>query len=92
MEITSEVWKEIVELMNDADPEFMAYINSYQPQLKEEDIHLAILVRLKVSNSAIGNIYNIGISAVKKRKLKIKKDYFNISDPNVSLEQIIESV
>jgi hypothetical protein len=92
MKITSEVWKEIVELMNDADPEFMAYINSYQPQLKEEDIHLAILVRLKVSNSAIGNIYNIGISAVKKRKLKIKKDYFSISDPNVSLEQIIESV
>ena len=92
MDISSEVWKEIEELMKEADTEFMEHIASNNPPLKEKDIHLAILVRLKISNSAIGKIYNIGISAVKKRKLKIKKEYFNVSDPDISLEQIIESI
>ena len=56
------------------------------------------LIRLKNSLISQGR-YTDGVDDVlckvlstKKRKLKIKKDYFNISDSNVSLEQIIESV
>ena len=51
-----------------------------------------MLVRLKVTNATLINIYQIGESAVKKRKSTLKKQGFHISDPNVTLEQVVENI
>ena len=50
-----------------------------------------ILTRLGLSNRTIGNIYCITVSAVQHRKLKLKKDVFGETNPNVTLEQILNS-
>ena len=47
---------------------------------------------MKVTNATLVKIFNIGESAVKKRKSTLKKQGFHIADPNITLEQVIESV
>ena len=61
------------------------------PHMQEDDIRLCILTRLGLSNRTIGNIYCITISAVQHRKLKLKKDVFGESNPEITLEQILNS-
>ena len=58
-------------------------------QDKEEDLQLCILTRLHLTNRAIGYIYGISISAVQHRKLRIKKEVFGESAPDVSFEQAL---
>ena len=68
--------------------------------LNDDEYNRVIQTLIRLKNSLISQgRYTDGVDDVlckvlstKKRKLKIKKDYFNISDSNVSLEQIIESV
>jgi hypothetical protein len=47
--------------------------------------------RLGISNRVIGNIYCITVSAVQHRKLKLKKDVFRETNPDITLEQILTS-
>ena len=61
-------------------------------ELKEEDVQRCILPRLQLSNRSIGNIYGLTISAVQHRKLKLKKDLFGETDPDVTLEQVINQL
>jgi hypothetical protein len=88
----AKAWQEIEMLLDNTDNGFVQKLRQQHPDFKEEDIHLCMLVRLKISNAAISHIYNIGISAVKKRKLRIKKDIFNVSAPTVTLEEIMEKL
>jgi predicted choloylglycine hydrolase len=62
------------------------------PDFKDKDIQLCMLVRLKLTNAAIANVFNIGESAVKKRKSTLKKQGFHISDTDIIFEQIIEGL
>ena len=57
--------------------------------MQEDDIRLCLLTRLGISNRVIGNIYCITISAVQHRKLKLKKDVFGETNPDITLEQIL---
>ena len=50
-----------------------------------------VIPRLGLSNLTIGNIYCITVSAVQHRKLKLKKDVFGETNPDVTLEQILNS-
>jgi hypothetical protein len=59
---------------------------------KEEDIHLCMLIRLKMNNTVVSNIYNIGVDAVKKRKLNLKKNGFKVSDSSIRLEDVIDNL
>ncbi len=43
------------------------------------------------ADRTIGNIYCITVSAVQHRKLKLKKDVFGESNPDVTLEKILNS-
>lgn len=88
----AKAWQEIEMLLDNTDNGFVQKLRQLHPDFKEEDIHLCMLVRLKISNAAISHIYNIGISAVKKRKLRIKKDIFNVSAPTVTLDEIVEKL
>ena len=84
-------WKEIERTLNAIDNDRFAHIREQHPDMQEDDIRLCILTRLGISNRTIGNIYCITISAVQHRKLKLKKDVFGESNPDITLEQVINS-
>ena len=84
-------WSEIERTLNAIDGNRFAKIRELYPTMQEDDIRLCILTRLGLSNRTIGNIYCITVSAVQHRKLKLKKDVFGESNPNVTLEQILNS-
>ena len=84
-------WSEIERTLNAIDGNRFAKIREQYPTMQEDDIRLCILTRLGLSNRTIGNIYCITVSAVQHRKLKLKKDVFGENNPNVTLEQILNS-
>jgi hypothetical protein len=51
----------------------------------------ASVTTIGISNRIIGNIYCITISAVQHRKLKLKKEVFGESNPDITLEQVLNS-
>lgn len=87
-----EDWKEMEHLIDDTDNNFVQKLRQQYKGLKEEDVRLCMLVRLKMTNAIIANVFYIGESAVKKRKSVLKKTGFQITDPNISLEQVIENL
>ena len=84
-------WNEVERTLNALDNNRFANIREQYPNMTEDDIRLCILTRLGLSNRTIGNIYCITVSAVQHRKLKLKKDVFGETNPDVTLEQILNS-
>ena len=84
-------WSEIERTLNAIDNNRFANIREQYPNMQEDDIRLCVLTRLGISNRTIGNIYCITVSAVQHRKLKLKKDVFGETNPDVTLEQILKS-
>ena len=84
-------WSEIERTLNAIDNNRFANIREQYPTMQEDDIRLCILTRLGLSNRSIGNIYCITISAVQHRKLKLKKDVFGETNPDITLEQILKN-
>lgn len=82
-------WSEIERTLNAIDNNRFANLREQYPNMQDDDIRLCILTRLGISNRTIGNIYCITISAVQHRKLKLKKDVFGESNPDITLEQIL---
>lgn len=83
-------WNEIERTLNAIDNNRFANLRKQYPMMQEDDIRLCILTRLGISNRNIGNIYCITISAVQHRKLKLKKDVFGETSPDITLEQILK--
>ena len=82
-------WSEIERTLNAIDNNRFANLREQYPNMQEDDIRLCILTRLGISNRTIGNIYCITVSAVQHRKLKLKKDVFGETNPDITLEQIL---
>ena len=89
--LSQHEWSEIERTLNAIDNNRFAHIREQYPNMQEDDIRLCILTRLGISNRAIGNIYCITISAVQHRKLKLKKEVFGETNPDITLEQILNS-
>ena len=90
--MTQEAWKDIEHLIDDTDNNFVKNLRKQHEEFDEEDIQLCMLIHLKVTNATIANIFHIGESAVKKRKATLKKTGFQITDSDISLEQVIENL
>ena len=84
-------WSEIERTLNAIDNNRFASLREQYPNMQEDDIRLCLLTRLGLSNRTIGNIYCITISAVQHRKLKLKKDVFGETNPDVTLEQMLKN-
>lgn len=90
--LTPHDWEEVEHTLDAIDGNRICYLREHFPDLKEEDIQLCILTRLRLTNRAIGNIYGISISAVQHRKLKLKKEIFGEDDPDTTFEQVLEKM
>ena len=88
--LSQHEWSEIERTLNAIDNNRFAHLREQYPNMTEDDIRLCILTRLGLSNRTIGNIYCITVSAVQHRKLKLKKDVFGESCPDITLEQILK--
>ena len=71
------------------DEDRFARIRQRYPELRDEDIQVCILTRLRLPNRAIGNLFSITVSAAQHRKLKIKKEIFGEPNPDITLEQVL---
>ena len=89
--LSQHEWSEIERTLNAIDDNRFANLREQYPDMQEDDIRLCILTRLGLSNRTIGNIYCITISAVQHRKLKLKKDVFGETNPDITLEQILNN-
>ena len=89
--LSEHEWSEIERTLNAIDNNRFANLREQYPNMQEDDIRLCILTRLGISNRTIGNIYCITISAVQHRKLKLKKEVFGETNPDVTLEHILNS-
>jgi len=87
--LSEHEWSEIERTLNAIDNNRFVHIREQYPNMQEDDIRLCILTRLGLSNRTIGNIYCISISAVQHRKLKLKKEVFGETNPDITLEQIL---
>ena len=92
IQMTRETWTEMEQLLNATDNGFVARLRQQHKDFKDEDIHLCMLIRLKMNNTVVSNIYNIGVDAVKKRKLNLKKNGFKVSDSSIRLEDVIDNL
>ena len=90
--LSKKDWFDIEQILNEIDNQSISKVRAEKPNFTEDDIRLCMLVRLRLSNSAIGNIYGISASAVQHRKLKLKKDGFGETRPDITLEQAIVSI
>ena len=89
--INARNWQEIEATLDTADGLFVSRLRAEHPSFSEEDVRLCMLIRLKLSNAALSAIYAISVSAIQHRKQKLKKEGFDVTDPAVTLDQVIEN-
>jgi hypothetical protein len=87
--LSLQEWRELERTLNAIDGNRFALLRQRYPEMKDDDVQLCILTRLGLTNRAIGNVFCITLSAVQHRKLRVKKDVFGISDPDVTMEQLL---
>ena len=90
--MTSKEWTNVEQLLDEIDDRRISKIRARFKTLSIDDIRLCIMVRLDMSNPAIGNVYAITPSAVQHRKLTLKKKGFGVENPDVTLDDFIESI
>ena len=90
--LTEHEWQEMERTIDAIDGSMFEHLRQRYPMLREEDVQLCLLTRLRLSNRAIGNIYGLTISAVQHRKLKLKKEVFGEEQPEVTLEQVLDNI
>ena len=68
---------------------FVRRLRTSHPEFSEEDIQLCMWPRMNLSNQVISSIYLITVSAVKHRKLKLKKEGFGEYDAARPLDTVL---
>lgn len=90
--MTSKEWTDVEQLLDEIDDRRISKIRARFKDLSIDDIRLCVMVRLGMSNPAIGNVYGITPSAVQHRKLTLKKKGFGVDDPNITLDDFLASI
>ena len=90
--MTSKDWMDVEQLLDEIDDKRISKIRARFKELSIDDIRLCVMVRIGMSNPAIGNVYGITPSAVQHRKLTLKKKEFGVENPDITLDDFIESI
>ena len=86
--LSEDSWEKLMYFMDQSQHLFIKRLRIQYPLLKEEDIRLCILIRLKYSNEDIAAFLSIQKESVKKRKQRLKiffKDKYQINIDNLNL-------
>ena len=82
-------WREMEQTLDGITDGFVSRLRAQHPDFSEEDVQLCMLTRMKLSNQTIADLYFITTSAVKHRKLKLKKDGFGEPNPDTKLFDVL---
>lgn len=91
-QLSAKEWLDVEQLLDSTTSGFVTRLRTRHPEFSEEDIQLCMLTRMKLTNQVIASIYLITVSAVKHRKLKLKKDGFGETDPERPLDDVLLTI
>lgn len=88
--LTNNDWEELEVFLNGASDAFVIRLRKKFPNMSEQDVRLMMLLRLKMSQKSLAEIYCISEKAV-KQKLYLYKSKVGIDKAKISLREYIES-
>lgn len=88
--LTEKDWKEIAAFLDSTENMFVTRLKTRFPNLSEGDLHLMMLLRLKMPQKVLASLYCITEKAV-KQKLFLYKEKVGINGQNISLREYIET-
>lgn len=89
--LTEEDWEEIRLFVDGVEGNFVTRLQSKFPNLSIDDIHLMMLIRLKMPTKALALIYGISEKSI-RQKLFVYKSKVGISGEKTSLRAFIEEL
>lgn len=88
--LTEKDWKEIAAFLDSTENMFVTRLKTRFPNLSEGDLHLMMLLRLKMPQKVLASLYCITEKAV-KQKLFLYKEKVGINGQNISLREYMET-
>lgn len=88
--LTEGDWDEIEAFLDGVDDMFVSRLRNQFPDMVEKDVKLMMLLRLKLSQKTLADIYCISEKAI-KQKLYLYKSKVGIEKGKISLREYIES-
>ena len=88
--LTEKDWKEIAAFLDSTENMFVTRLKTRFPNLSEGDLHLMMLLRLKMPQKVLASLYSITEKAV-KQKLFLYKEKVGINGQNISLRGYMET-
>ena len=82
------------ELIQTTDNLFSGFVKKLEKnyELTHDDIRFCCLIKIKVSMQDLADIYCISKAGITKRKTRMKKEKFHITDESVSLDGFLMSI
>jgi tetratricopeptide (TPR) repeat protein len=90
VELDDEDWEEIRVFLDSVDSDFVERLQKDFPSLKDEDIRLMMLLRLKMPAKIMAMVYGISEKSI-RQKLFVYKSKVGIEDKKLSLREFIEA-
>ena len=88
--LSDKDWTEIRVFLDITENMFVTRLSTQYPCLSNKDLHLMMLLRLKLPQKALASIYGISEKAI-KQKLFLYKEKVGIKGKNQSLREFIET-
>ena len=89
IEVSDREWSQIILSVNKGFDNFTGRLKAEYPNLSESDIRFCCLVKIHVNVEDLSNIYCVTPAAIIKRKYRIKKDRFGVTDESKSLDHVL---
>lgn len=88
--MTEQDWKELVQSVDAAYPNFSKQLREDYPCLSREDILFCCLLKIKVNLQDLSEIYCVTKAAITKRKYRIKTEKLKLSDKTIDLDHFLQ--
>ena len=88
--LSEKDWKEIEVLLDSAEDSFITRLKEMHPDLTQNDLHLMMLLRMRLPQKALASVYKISEKAI-KQKLFLYKEKVGIMNEKQSLRNYIEN-
>jgi hypothetical protein len=82
-------WTELIQTTNELFNGFASRLKKEYPCLSAEDIGFCCLLKINVSMQDLADIYCISKAGITKRKTRMKKEKFQISDHLLDLDRFL---
>lgn len=92
IKITPNDWKELINGIRDAYPEFLDKLKQHAPTLSDDDVRFCCLLKINVNMQDLADIYCVSKAAITKRKYRLKTEKFQIAGNKLNLDTILQQI